>query len=244
MIDLYFFILTNKRANQILFLLRQIGVKEEVDLSIFDLALTHKSYSNEFKKRKNTVSSNQRLEFLGDAVLGLVIVQYLYLQYPNDDEGTLTKMESALVKCETLAEVAKEINLGSYLLLGKGEQANGGAQRISNLADALESLLGALFLTLSFDKTNAIVLKLWQNHLNKINSYQDYKSLLQEWLVQKQQVRPEYKVLYEEGPDHQKTFTVGLFVGLELKQQAKGKNRKKAEQQAAFEYLKKMGVVN
>lgn len=221
-----------------------MGVQEEVDLSVFNLALTHKSYSNEFKKRKNIVSSNQRLEFLGDAVLGLAIVHYLYLHYPNDDEGKLTKMKSVLVNSETLAEIAGQIDLGSYLLLGKGEQSGGGAQRSSNLADALEAVLGALFLTLSFEKVTKIILKLWKKHLNRIEIHQDHKSTLQEWLVQKEQVRPEYKVLHEEGPDHQKTFTVGLFVGLELKQKGKGKNRKKAEQQAAYQYLKKMGVVD
>lgn len=213
------------------------------NIALLDQALTHKSYVNELgKKKRNAVGYNQRLEFLGDAVLGIIIAQYLYINFPTLDEGKLTKMESFLVCADTLTEIGNEISLGELLLLGKGELATGGSKRASNVADAMEAFIGALFLTFQFKTTNEIVLRLWKTHLQNIDVSHDYKSRLQEWLAKHEQTRPEYKMENSSGLDHKKIFTVGLYIRGELVQTAKGSNRKKAEQQAALLYLQKMGL--
>lgn len=216
-----------------------------------DVALTHKSYANEFKgsDRKNFIHKhNQRLEFLGDAVLGLTIANYLYQKFPNQDEGELTKKKAQAVCESSLVSAARRLDLGNILLLGRGELSSGGARRDSNLADAMEAIIGAVFLSEGFEQAEKFILDNWEEELSTLNSSTssvnfDYKSALQEHLIRRIRSRPEYRIVGSEGPDHEKTFHVGLFIQGEEKTRAEGPNRKMAEQKAAEQYMREHDLI-
>ncbi|MDH5720776.1 MAG: ribonuclease III [Spirochaetia bacterium] len=215
----------------------------KVHLDIVDLAFTHKSYANEHKLDKNILldSHNQRLEFLGDTVLGLVIAKTLYKRLPDSNEGELTRKKAQAVCEATLAEIGSSLNLGEYLLLGKGEKTAKGHKRISIIADTLEALIGAVYLGTNIEYSEKFILRTWEPYLvgdkTAKESY-DYKSRLQEWLVGKSGMIPQYQVVAAEGPEHEKTFTVALIISGETKASASASSRKKAEQEAAKEYIK------
>ncbi|NMD32862.1 MAG: ribonuclease III [Firmicutes bacterium] len=204
--------------------------------SLYEQALTHSSFAHE---QGNASGHNERLEFLGDAVLQLVISDYLYFLYPHLPEGKLTKLRADLVCEATLAGLAGILNLGSYLRLGKGEAAGGGAGRPSLLADALEALFGALFLDLGLGKCRQSILQLYRPVLKNLEEgylRRDYKTLLQEFIQARDGVTPKYRIVRESGPDHEKIFEAEVLIsGRGSVGQGCGRSKKEAEQAAAKE---------
>lgn len=201
-------------------------------------ALTHSSYANE---NRGGSAYNERLEFLGDAVLQLITSEKLYLENPHMPEGKMSKQRAALVCEEALAGYSSEINLGRYLLLGKGEEASGGRHRHSILADAFEALIGAIFLDGGMENAKKFVLRFVDAaHL----SLQDYKTLLQEIIQKNPGERLSYVVTGESGPDHDKSFTVEVHLNSNVIGKGEGKSKKQAEQAAAKEALALMGYKN
>jgi ribonuclease-3 len=201
-------------------------------------AFIHRSYLNEHPDEK--LPNNERLEFLGDSVLSFVVSQYLYENYPGHPEGDLTNFRASLVNAKALSQVAKELHLGDYLLLSRGEEASGGRNRQYLLANTFEALLGAVYLDNGVDKAREIVLDKVIPHLpNIIESklYKDFKSLLQEHSQEKTGATPVYKVVTETGPDHAKTFTMGVYLKDKLLSTGSGQSKQEAEQQAAQKAL-------
>lgn len=207
---------------------------------LFKTALTHPSYL--FENPKSGVENNQRLEFLGDAILDFVIAEYLYLKYPDRPEGELTKMRAAVVNETTLARIAQKIALGKELLLGKGEQGSGGRERPSILADAVESVIGAIYLQYGLQEARRVILDLLTPEIEEVaqGNYGDYKTTLQE-RAQHDEAEVSYQILTEEGPDHNKRFTAGVFLQGKLRGQGVGRTKKEAEQKAAQQVLEELG---
>lgn len=209
------------------------------NVDLYHNAFTHKSYLNE--NRHIRKSDNERLEFLGDAVLELIVTEFLYLNYP-DPEGVLTNWRSALVKKETLAGIARELDLGKYLFLSKGENATGGRDKDYILANTFEAFLGALYLDHGFDIAKKFVTEKLLIRLEGIISdglHIDAKSNFQEIAQEKTGITPNYLLLKEEGPDHDKIFTMGAYLNGELCGQGSGSNKQSAEQSAARDALAK-----
>jgi len=202
-------------------------------------ALTHRSYLNEHPKLK--LVSNERLEFLGDAILEFIISKTLYLKYPELPEGVLTAMRSRVVCTESLAKLGKKLKLGQFLFLSKGEEAGGGRENKSLLANTFEALIGAIFLDKGLKTTENFIEKKFNHIINQLNRSQlkDAKSLLQEKVQEEKKVTPTYKILAEEGPDHNKIFTVGVFAGSKKLGQGKGSSKQEAEEKAAQIALEK-----
>ena len=204
-------------------------------------ALTHSSYANE--NPGVAPASNERLEFLGDAILGLIVAENLYRDFPGMSEGEMTRIRSILVKQETLARVAESIKLGNYLYLGKGEEASGGKDKPANLARALEALIAAVYLDHGPAVTEQLVLEILDAELLK-TLYQgtivDYKSQLQELLQAKTQQTPVYNLIETQGPDHSKKFTVEVRLGNDVLANGIGRSKKKAETEAARIALEKL----
>jgi len=202
----------------------------DTDMERLDLALTHPTYAYEHGLPQH----NQRLEFLGDAVLGLVIASYLYQKFPQLPEGDMTRMRAAIV-CETsLVKVARRINLGELLLLGQGEELSGGRERQSNLADALEAVIGSLYLD-NFKTARQFVLQVFTPLLKvlKDTGIVDSKSALQEFIQQKGSENVAYKILEEQGPPHARHYKAGVFYKNRLLATGEGNSKKEAEQDAA-----------
>lgn len=199
---------------------------------LLTVALTHPSYM--FENPEYGRENNQRLEFLGDAILDFIVAEYLYLNYPDRLEGELTKMRAAVVNETTLARVAQKVALGHELLLGRGEQLSGGRERPSILADAWEAVIGAVYLQYGLQEARRIVLELLKEDIEEIagGNYGDYKTQLQE-MAQKEEREVSYQILAEEGPDHNKRFTAGVFLDGQLKGKGCGRTKKEAEQSAA-----------
>lgn len=199
-------------------------------------ALTHPSYL--FENPKAGRENNQRLEFLGDAILDFIVAEYLYLKYPERPEGELTKMRAAVVNETTLARKAHEIELGKELLLGRGEQVSGGRERPSILADAWEAVIGAIYLQYGLQEARRVILEMLIPAIQEVakGNYGDYKTVLQE-RAQSEESEVSYKILAEEGPDHNKRFTAGVFINNQLKGKGVGRTKKEAEQNAAQQVL-------
>lgn len=204
------------------------------NLDLLVEALTHRSYLNEH--RDYAGSHNERLEFLGDAVLELVATDFLYKKYPAKPEGELTSYRAALVNTVSLAESAQALGINDFLLLSKGESKDTGRARDVILADAFEAIIGATYLDQGYAAAEAFIAR---NLLTKIDSiiekrsYQDAKSRFQEAAQEKRGTTPEYKTLSEEGPDHAKRFTVGVYIGREEMARGMGQSKQEAEQAAA-----------
>lgn len=202
-------------------------------------ALTHSSYSNEIGIKKQY--SNERLEFLGDAVLELVTSEIIYTKFPDMPEGDMTKLRAKVV-CETsLFEKANALNIGEFLLLGKGEESSGGRQRPSLLADAFEAVLGAIFLDSGFEAARKYVLRIFEREFSDENSVKkhDYKTELQE-LIQRDSREPlEYVIVKESGPDHDKFFASEVVHQGRIIGKGEGRSKKEAEQNAAKMALEK-----
>ncbi len=210
-------------------------------LELLTQALTHSSYANE--NPGIAPASNERLEFLGDAILGLIVAENLYRDFPSMSEGEMTRLRSILVKQETLARVAESIGLGNFLYLGKGEEASGGREKPANLARALEAVIAAVYLDHGSTITEQLVLEILDTELLK-TLYQgaiiDYKSQLQELLQAKTQQTPIYNLIETQGPDHNKNFTVEVRIGTEVLATGIGRSKKKAETEAARIVLEKL----
>lgn len=206
------------------------------DKTLLETALTHSSYANE-----NQTQSNERLEFIGDAVLDLLMGEYLFQKHPQFNEGDLTKLRAKNVCESALVEYAKECNLKKYLLLGKGEEKSGGRNRVALQADAFEALIGAIYI----DKGLSETLKVFEKVVIPISledreeDFVDYKSYLQE-LVQSDKRTLEYKVIAEDGPSHDKQFTTRVYMDDILMGEGNGKSKKIAEQNSAEMALKKL----
>ncbi|MGQ9779891.1 MAG: ribonuclease III [Bacillota bacterium] len=207
-------------------------------LSLLATALTHRSFAHETKS-----ISNERLEFLGDAVLGLVVGEYLYHRFPQAREGEMAKTRALVVSERILAARARALDLGRFLRLGRGEEASGGRARESILADAFEAVVGALFIAAGLDRTRAFVLGQLEKEIEEAicgRSFFDFKTLLQEEL-QEEGEKPHYEVTREEGPDHGKEFTVVVYAYGRPLGQGHGRSKKEAEQAAAQEALLRLG---
>ncbi|ACX52096.1 ribonuclease III [Ammonifex degensii KC4] len=215
-----------------------ISWKEE---KLLRLALTHPSYAYEHPG----VEHNQRLEFLGDSVLSLVVSDYLYRTFPEKSEGELTRLRAAVVCEASLARVAEELGIGEALLLGRGEEKSGGRKRPSLLADAFEALLGAIYLDQGLEVASAFALHLLRPVLQDVlegRVERDYKTELQELLQKGSPEKIVYEVLQEEGPDHAKRFLVGVYYQGKCLGRGEGRSKKEAEQRAAREaWLKLSG---
>ena len=207
------------------------------DPSLLELALTHSSYANEKGSHKN----NERLEFLGDSVLGFITAEYLYFTMPGTPEGELTKLRSAAVCEKSLAGFAREIELGRHLLLGKGELHTGGADRPSILSDAFESVIAAIYLDGGIEAAREFVLRFIRTAQTDVELVTDYKTKLQEVIQQNPDEHLSYVLAAEAGPDHDKTFTVDLYLNSNCIASGTGHSKKKAEQAAAREALRLMG---
>ncbi len=219
----------------------QIGITFS-DLSLLRQALTHRSYINE--NRNSGLEHNERLEFLGDAVLELVVTDYLFHEYPDKTEGTMTSYRAALVNTNTLADTAWELGMNDYLLLSKGESKDSGRARSIILADSLEALIGAIYLDQGYDRARDFIAeKLFPKTADIVanNLWLDAKSFFQEKAQEVDGFTPNYEVVKEEGPDHNKVFTVALYVGDEKVSIGIGHSKQEAEQKAAREGLLKKG---
>lgn len=197
-------------------------------------SLTHKSYAHE--KSNDRTSFNERMEFLGDSVLELIISEYLYTTYPEYTEADLSKIKSYVVQESTLAQTAKDLDIGAYLYLGKGEEMTGGRKKPSLLADAFEAVLAAIYLDGGLKKAKEFVLRnltLKIDDLSLNNFIFDFKTELQEVAQSRYGVLPRYVIHKEEGPEHQKTFEVQVFIKDNFMGSGKGKTKKAAEQKAA-----------
>ena len=215
------------------------------DLEFLNLAFVHRSYLNEYKDVK---ISNERLEFLGDVVLGFVVSVELYSQFPDSDEGYLTKIRSKIVCEESFSYAARIFNLGKYLLLGKGEDSFGGRDRNSILADTFEALFGALYLDGSMEIVTEIANKFFFDtvvyRINKNIFIKDYKSYLQEYFHKGSSTKILYTLIAERGPDHDKEFDMCVSIDDIISGYGTGKNKKQAEQQAARDALLKAGAIS
>lgn len=208
--------------------------------SLLETALTHRSYLNE---NRNVKEHNERLEYLGDAVIELAVSEFLYHSYPDRPEGELTAIRSALVRTETLAWAASKLGFGEELKMSRGEIASGGRLNIALLANTFEAVTGALYLDQGFD---AVVTFLQVNLYPKVEEiinkslYKDFKSTLQENVQAQGKTTPEYEVIDEVGPDHDKIFTVIVKIENQVIAEGKGKSKQAAQQQAAANALEKM----
>ena len=228
--------MTEERRAELVRLSEQIGVPFH-RLSLLDEALTHSSYTNE---AKNCMPHNERLEFLGDAVLELASSTYLYERFPDCSEGELTKMRASLVPSETLARLARGLELGSHLLLGRGELLGGGADRQNNLENAFEAVIGAVYLDGGWETARDYVARQFATEVLSVKRShvsRDYKTTLQEHIQQKRHESISYELIGESGPDHDKRFTTRVLIGGESMGEGTGRSKKEAEQQAAAEAL-------
>ncbi len=213
------------------------------DGQLLSEAMTHKSYTHERKMNQNY--NNEKLEFLGDSVLGLVISQHVFESYPGVTEGGLSKVKSVIVSAQVLSEKAKLFGLGKYILLGKGEEKSGGRSRPALLADAIEALFGAVYLVGGLSAAQKLILSLLRDDVDNVFSgriEKDYKTLLQEYYQKTQKLAPRYEVIREWGPDHNRNFEAACIINGKTLATGVGKNKKEAEQLAAQEAVKKLNI--
>jgi len=218
---------------------KKIGFKFK-DAKLIKNAFIHRSYLNEHKNSE--MDSNERLEFLGDAVLELVVTEYLFTNYPNP-EGELTNWRSALVKGEMLAKISRQLDLGQYLYLSHGEENSGGREKDYLLANTFESLIGVIYLELGYKKAKGFIEKFLLVHLKDIlekGAHIDAKSKFQELAQDRTGITPVYQLLHDEGPDHDKTFTMGAYIGERIVGKGKGSSKQSAEQKAAEDALSRL----
>lgn len=228
-------------ANKMIEKLAKIVEVEFKNISLLQQALTHRSYLNEHRDYK--LDHNERLEFLGDAVLELVVTEYLYKNYKNP-EGELTSWRAALVNGENLAGISKKLGVEEYLMMSKGEAKDTGRARQYLLANAMEAIIGAIYLDQGYDKAKDFILKNIVVSLDSVlenKSYMDPKSYFQERAQDVVKVTPIYRVLEEKGPDHDKHFVVGVYLDDELVAKGEGNSKQEAQREAAKNGLKAKG---
>jgi len=211
-----------------------LGVKFK-NTALLEEALTHKSYAMEQGGR---MTFNERLEFLGDSVLSAAVAHYLFERYPDVDEGRLSQLKSMLVSRPSLTVWGREIGVGQYLRLSEGENATGGRERDSIVGNAMEALLGAMYLEAGFEPTKKFIDKLLSKRKRMVMA--DHKSKLQEWAQKKYKIPPSYTVRRSFGPDHAKTFEMDVAISSDILGSGSGKSKKEAEQAAARDALKRI----
>lgn len=235
-------ILTNKRRAALKKFAEKLGVKFE-HIETLHVALTHKSYANEFEPR---IKYNERLEFLGDAVLGLAAATYLFENFTHLKEGELTKTRSGIVRQSTLTRVAKEINLGDLMLFGPTEYP-WGRERDSNLEDALEAVIGAIYFDQGWEVARDYVFRQFEEEFERVKVTgipKDYKSKLQEIIQKNPPMKLTYAELSNSGPDHMKSFEAAALIDGKIYGRGTGRSKKAAEQEAARRALQKLGKLN
>ena len=206
--------------------------------ALLEKALTHSSYSNEHRLGK--LNNNERLEFLGDAVLEVVSSEFLYKKYPERPEGELTKQRASMVCEQTLALCARDLELGSYLLLGRGEDMTGGRERASVTSDAMEAMIGAIYLDGGFANAKEYIDRFILNDIENKQLFFDSKTILQEIVQGEMECEPVYELTGEEGPNHNKKFTVQVLIREQVYGTGSGRTKKAAEQEAAYASLLKL----
>lgn len=215
------------------------ALDQRLDHELLRQALTHRSYAYE----NGGLPTNERLEFLGDSILGLVITERLYRDFPDEPEGQLAKLRAAVVNSQALAEVARSVGLGSYLLLGKGEESTGGHDKSSILADAMEAVIGAMYLSTDAETTRSFIERIFGPLIassSQLGAGLDWKTSLQELSAELDKGVPEYRVT-DTGPDHAKEFTAEAIVGGEVLGIGHGRSKKFAEQEAAAQAYAALG---
>jgi ribonuclease III len=218
---------------------KRLGISVKQPL-LLEQALVHSSYTNENPAR--ATGHNERLEFLGDAVLDLIVADKLYRDFPDITEGEMTRLRASLVRRETLARLADSVDLGAYLFMGKGEESTGGRKKLPNLAGAMEALIAAVYLDLGMETVRKMVLELYVDEWKKLASREhgiDYKSKLQEITQSRFQEIPAYRLVSETGPDHDKQFMVEVLVKVKVVGSGAGKSKKLAETEAARQAVKR-----
>ena len=212
------------------------------DRNLLKNALLHKSLGNERKEYKN--QNNERLELLGDAVLDLIVAEYLYKNYKSASEGTIAKLKAMIVSEPILAKISRQIGVGKFLMLSRGEVMSGGRNRESILADSFEAILGAVYIDSNLEEARVFALshiKQYIDHIEENEDILDFKSILQEYAQKEFRTVPTYKLIAERGPDHMKEFEIQVIVG-NYKEKAVARNKKKAEQLSAKALCIKLGV--
>ncbi len=212
------------------------------NIDLLKNALVHSSYANEVR---GSVHSNERLEFLGDSVLSIIVSEHLYNKFPNMPEGELTRMRASLVCEKSLCEFSRELGIGKYLNLGKGEDKNGGRERDSILADAFEAVLAAVYLDGGMDAAKAHIMNTVLRDIKHCedDTFKDYKTTLQEVIQRNPEESVSYILVNESGPDHNKSFTVEVHLNSNVIGKGTGKSKKQAEQMAAKQALELMGEI-
>ena len=223
-----------KQRKQELLTFQKNAVCKFKNISLLDIAFHHRSFSNE---HSDFPINNERLEFLGDSVLGMIVAAELYLAHPEKPEGDLAKIKAAVVSEDSLFPIALNLNIDKYLMLGHGEEVSGGRKKKALLADALEALIGALYLDSGFKVVQRFVLKIIEPQMQLVEQnkhrYRDYKSLLQEYVQKKYRIIPKYLLVETHGPDHDRVFQVKVVIKDKEYEPALGKSKKEAEQAAA-----------
>jgi len=212
------------------------------DRNLLKNALLHKSLGNERKEYKN--QNNERLELLGDAVLDLIVAEYLYKNYKSASEGTIAKLKAMIVSEPILAKISRQIGVGKFLMLSRGEVMSGGRNRESILADSFEAILGAVYIDSNLDEARVFALshiKQYIDHIEENEDILDFKSILQEYVQKEFRTVPIYELVAERGPDHMKEFEIQVIVG-NYREKAVARNKKKAEQLSAKALCIKLGV--
>ena len=210
------------------------------NIALLDEALTHPSYTNE---AKDVIAHNERLEFLGDAVLELASSTYLYALFPDCSEGELTKMRASLVQSNTLARLSRKLGLGAYLRMGRGELRGGGAERQNNLENAFEAVIGAIYLDSGWQTAKEYVcrqLSAETEHIAPAQVMRDYKTALQEYVQKDHRKTISYVLVSESGPDHDKRFTTRVLIDDQTMGEGTGRSKKEAEQHAAAQALERL----
>lgn len=219
---------------------KQIGIQFQQE-ELLTRALTHRSFANE--QEGDDIHDNERLEFLGDAVLDFIMTRVLYDRYPDMPEGELTRLRSALVRTETLADLARQMNMGEVLRMGKGEETSGGRERRNILCDAFEALLAAIYLDQGLQAVQQFVVPLLSEKMDYIlqeGLHIDARSTFQEWSQAVRNITPVYRVIEESGPDHEKQFMVEVLLEDEVAGEGSGRSKQSAAQSAAREALRRL----
>ncbi len=225
-------IVDNARKKELQLFEKNAGIRFR-KLDFLNLAFSHRSYANESKENFN---NNEKLEFLGDSVLGLVVSEYLYLNLKDKNEGDLARIKSFVVSEDTLADVARELKIDNFILIGKGEEYSGGRKKKAILADCMEAIIGAYFIDSGFQSAKKFILKLIVPEITKVieNKHRkDYKTLIQEFSQKNYKTYPKYNLVKKSGPDHDRTFWIEVNVNGKNYGPGSGKNKKEAEQKAA-----------
>ena len=227
-------VVSSKRRNELRLFEKQASLRFK-RLDLLNLAFIHRSYANEYSQK---IENNEKLEFLGDSVLGMVTADYLFNLLPDKTEGYLAKVKSFVVSEESLDFIARSISVDKYLLIGKGEENSGGRNKKAILADCMEAIIGAYYLDTGYKEVSKFVLSFLAPEINKVledRHKKDYKTMLQEFVQKTYHIYPKYSLVKKSGPDHDKTFWIEVSVNDKIFGPGQGKNKKEAEQIAASE---------